>query len=546
MRTGREDAAGATKATPRVDYAVLSGTAGNAENAEAFKKESGADFHGLNENSNDQDRHFQEILASLQIPPNQAAILVEDESGFSKGYSKRNLPSKSRRSDGPRVFRFPREISHLRNVYRDVTAASRPESSAPPEVEFSLKDPESGEDSVPAFSSTQTPISQNAVLGEIIGEIRRDRIRIVELAATNVLDTMFLAKILKRQCPDARLLVTSPDLLFVQATQLESLVGTLALSSYPLFFSSKEWLGEHVVHANTNAAGLYNAVQLFLLPPNYLWLLNDYSWNHQGHPSSWLMTLDRQGFSPLRLLRPSGGDWFERVKPAANAQFRLPEPRLSWVITTNVLAAFSLLACCWIVYLDRHAKALPWAIPAPDGHDIADAYRLVYLICALLTLSAMQGVLYIPFAGDYVSFFKQCAREGQSFHVFALLGFLFPIAVSIWLLPRALKKPRNTAIRRVYLATVLLVFTGILVLWGFCCLKTRDQAGFFFSFRALELRTGSSPALPVLFLLFGLFLFFLCHLTRFYFAINQRPRMFSAVIDQYFKGRMRNCRRDLN
>ena len=106
------------------------------------------------------------------------------------------------------------------------------EQKAAASVEFSLKDAESGEDTVPIFSAAQTPIAQNSVVESIIGEIRASRIRLVELAATNVLDSLFLADVLREQCPDTRLLIDEPNLLVRQRLPRPNL--STACSRFPL------------------------------------------------------------------------------------------------------------------------------------------------------------------------------------------------------------------------------------------------------------------------------------------------------------------------
>ena len=57
---------------------------------------------------------------------------------------------------------------------------------------------------------------------------------------------------------------------------------------------------------------------------------------------------------------------------------------------------------------------------------------------------------------------------------------------------------------------------------------------------------GTAPSLPILCLLAALFLFAVCHLVRFHFLISQRPRMFTAAIDRFSKGKLRSCRREMN
>ena len=95
------------------------------------------------------------------------AELVEDESGFSfSGLTKHP------RRDTPdiTIYRYPRDIAQLRNAYSDIAFSPSQKPGAAPSqaLEFSLKDTQSGENTFPMFSTSHTPVSQNAVLEQII------------------------------------------------------------------------------------------------------------------------------------------------------------------------------------------------------------------------------------------------------------------------------------------------------------------------------------------------------------------------------------------
>jgi hypothetical protein len=149
-------------------YLVRTGTAASEKNVEAFRAAIGEklDFFAANESLQDQKSHFCAVLGDLHISRTEAAFLVEDETGLAHGFNDRLTCFEN---DQPvRVLHFPREMSNLRNAYHEAVDPSRSQKAPLPDLDFSLKDPESGEDSVPVFSKTQTPLSQNAVLGEII------------------------------------------------------------------------------------------------------------------------------------------------------------------------------------------------------------------------------------------------------------------------------------------------------------------------------------------------------------------------------------------
>lgn len=283
-----------------------------------------------------------------------------------------------------------------------------------------------------------------------------------------MLDSLFLAKVLKQQCPDTRLLITHPDLLFVQEAQTASLTGTLALSSYPLFFASKNWSGERsFTHPNANSEGVYNATLLLLKPEARASELSNYFWKSQGQPAAWLMTLNRNGFSPVQAMATDTSWWFEKVSGKADPMLRLPQPPHIWVLSTSVLSIFSMLFTGWVVYLHCRPQTLLWSTTNLDRGYAADSCRLFCLLSALLILSAMIGITWIPLAAH--------GRNGcWGIQILALLGFSFPLFLSLELIhkrlwvrskptrPKALfNTPEDYLARRAVLVFLVLSFLSI-------------------------------------------------------------------------------------
>ena len=533
-------------------YVVRTGSATSSDAAEALKSTANVDIevYGTGENSVDHARHFDRVRDDLGIDPGEAAILAEDDTAFSRqfGKSPRNKRrSQERSSQDTLVLRFPRDISHLRNVYKDLNQPNG-ELTAPSTVELSLKDTESGEDTVPTFSATQTPLAQNSVLEYIVSELRASRIRLVELAATNVLDAVFLVEVLRQQCPDIRLLVDQPDLLFVKAAQSEPLEGLLAISSYPLFPGSRHWSldqtgSEKPIHESSGAEAFYNAIGSLLFAPGQLSKLNDYSWDGKDRPQTWLLELSRRGFSPIRLLPNQEDSWYYRNSTGISpATFRLPGPSALWFLLTITLTGFSLVLCYWVVHLNSHPCLLIGSLLATDGRHIGDAYRVMLLFFSLLILAVAQAVLYIPLlvAGTSNSIGDKLS------HVVSLAGILAPLVFAVRLLKPIFSAPRVTTARYVYAAFGLAFTLLIPGLWFLACARIEGHTGFFLAMRALEMHVGPSPSLPMVILLSALLVICLCHLSRFHFLIGQRPRMFTAAIDQFSKGKLRSCRRSLN
>lgn len=511
-------------------YTVRTGTATN-ENASQALTRYAADFNGTNENSTEQARHFCDVLQELHVTGSEAALLVEDETSFARGFMNEVC-------GGQKIpfLRFPRDISHLRNVYRETVAAAQPNQAPAPDVDFSLKDPESGEDSVPIYSSAQTPVLQNAVLSAITSAVNEKHLRLVGLQATNVLDALFLVRILRRQCPDTRVLIPYPDLLFTQAEKSEQWNGTLALSTYPLFPAANEWMHQTArpqFHSDMNAEGVYNAALLLFGETKQL---SDYRWANTGHPPTWLLSLDRSGFLPLRVfdekdeiqknkdgsLRPK---WFQDVKPEdrPSGSFTLPRPPGIWVLVMDLLAAFCMALASWIVYvtLDEEAAWLSWLSMKPISMDercrVEDQSRQLSLFAFLLLLCGIECLLLVPLR-------LQDGHFDMSTVGLGLVSAAELFGLAMFLLVRYINFPHHRKAALVFLG---LFFSAVGAWFWLCHNLDGDPTGRadFFAYRAIGLRMGSSPAVPIGAAALALLVFTSMQLYRFHLAFNQQPKV---------------------
>ncbi len=549
-------------------YSVRTGTATAYDSGAAFQKETHAEFYGTNETQKEQQPRFCRVLEALHISKKQAAFLVEDETGFSHAFSQPfPQPSplnKAKRNEAKsplqdcldiEVFRFPRDIANLRNAYREAVSAPQPANAPAPDVNFSLKDAESGEDSVPVFSATQTPLLQYAVVAQITAAIRRQRIRLLDLAATNVLDLMFLASVLRKQCPDTRLLIAFPDLLFVQEAASAPLTGTLALSTYPLFFGSNRWMGEGPsVFSSMNAEGVYNATVLLLAQaepnkppdPEIVSQLADYHWRGSALPPAWLLMLDRNGFSPVKTIADAeDGGWHQRIASQSKLPPRLPSPPRIWMMALTLWALVSLAFSGWIAYLYFQPRSHTLGVLAIEPGGARNFPQLFCLFLCLLTLATGPAVLSMPLLQSMDRIYWSVEVAG----VLGLAGTIIPACLAILVVKRLWLPGRKRLLARLLaIGLSVLAFAASIAIWFWCCSRgtTRDGEGFFFSFRALELHAGSSPVIPVLAALAGLFLFSFFHMKRFYLARNERPRTFTSSLDSILQGRLTACRRDFN
>ncbi len=486
-------------------YKVRSGTVTGSEEGEALQHVPGVRFFSTTANTADHDRYLRKALQDLRIDPAHAALLVEDESLFG---ARSAAQSVKKDTGGPiRVLRFPRDISDLRNAYRDaVSTSSKSGSTPPPEIEFSIKDPEKGEDSIPIFSGAQSPLSQYGVVNKITGAIRREGIELVEVTATNVLDMLFLADILKRQCPDTRLLLNNPDVLLIQAAQNEPLNGALILTSYPGFFAANEWMGtaqklSPVTFPDANSEGVYNAAVLLLndTDAEAAQHLADYHWRELNHPPTWLLTLDREGFLPVDVFphtpeEEKAETWFQMVEPqddgtpptAVNPA--LPLPPWTWRFVSALVAFCCLALCMWIRWISYQPKSELDGRLSTCGIELAcgpeNPGRRRHLFAFLVVLFLIEIAFAIPGIR---------ATQPTRFILLLAAG-----ALGIWRSARRLLLDLRPDAKEKRILQMIAGGAAIFCLLWIAASWYWDDKSLFFAFRARELRFGSSPTWPVI------------------------------------------------
>jgi len=514
-------------------FIVRSGTATSADAAESFRSQTAsfADFAGAIANTRDQSAFFQDIRSQFGIPGDKTALLVEEESGYGRAVAQEAGGERA----SVRVFSFPRDIAHLRNAYRDAVASSKGDKGAAPtpSLDFSLKDTQSGEDSIATFSPAQTPLAQSAVLSRITSAIRDDGIQLVQINATNVLDLLFLARLLRHECPDARLMTANADLLFVEAARDDPLQGMLAISTYPMFTHSvvvtdNTGAGlmrrdEEVIQTDANSEGVLNATALLL---NGSVAATDYRDAQQGLPRMWLLQLGREGFSPVRTWprtpsTPVSGDWFAPVSGPARVSSSIELPLTPPFIWTALSVLISLLSLALGAIIWRLWTNPQWLgdsrfdEPVSTRDSRPDAWRRHYIFTFLLLCICAQLIICVPFFRN----FDQDVLPWPTL-TFAAAGMLLLGRECIQILRRL----KNHA--RVYRATVFNLLLGVVgaALWSLLCLWGPDRAPWF-SLRAVELRLGTSPVWPVLSATAALSMFALAHVTRLFMAVYQEPEI---------------------
>jgi hypothetical protein len=514
----------------------------------------GLSFHGGVLDSHDYLEAFCYVLKKYHLD-RRAAVLKEDEGGLQQTLGTTQASCEPQLQ----TYVFPREISSLRNASRDLPApaAGNPYGDQPARLDFSIRDPTSGEDSIPTFSEGQTPLLQDTILSSITEELNRQHTHIVFISVTNPLDALFLRQVLRSACPDARVFIQGPDVLFVAAAAREPLDGTIFLSPYPMFFEGDDWLSpqldasphhDRMMFAESSLQGIYNVTQLLLdqmqAPPNFKPDLRGYGQPADANPVThpypglWLLTLNRFGFLPVDLLTPQVSaipdnsvgkqdkDWFQHNPTPGPALTRklspLAAPR-SWLITVFIVSVmifglcFTFLRCnlsgrtvkpLWLVFTDN-------CIP-----------RFEALLCACLSLSALQWFLASPLCVPWSSFFSIGRPRVNALKVAMTLGFALPLVTVFFSL--CLLKTRNFRAELrlrgiVYIVMPIAVF--LYATWTWYQLCDAPDTGLFFRFRALELYSGSSPVLPLAFACLAFLCIAVFHLKQYALAGTARPQL---------------------
>jgi hypothetical protein len=461
---------------------------------------------------------FGDLMGKYGIGLGSSAYLVEQESGFgadaadavhAREITDANQSGKTSGASAV-VYEFPRDISHLRNAYQTASAGNSGRDENPiPSIQLSLNDPSRGEDSIPVFSDTGTPVVQSAALGQITEDLVRRGIRVAYVSATNSLDELFLAQFLRQQCPNVRVVITGDtDLLFLPAAAQRSLSGTLFLSPYPMFFEGDEALSSNSQAtryslSSGNLVGLFNVTKLLLWhiqrgrrPP----ALRSYAGmgpNPGAYPGLWLLELTRFGFSPVdwkKTAEPDG--WLEsNPNPPTQIAGVLPRPIASpgWYITSRftglgIVAGFIIFLCM------NRTNRISWPVWRRSTGEKAIRFPLFAGAC--LFTSSLPWILGIP---GWFEWEKASWRQNATV-VLLGLAFATPLMCLFWIAAKRIHERRRPPFGW-YLDPVaplsLLLYLLVLIGWWRLC-DGSDVSHSMFRWRSLHLYSSSSPAVPLL------------------------------------------------
>ena len=447
-------------------------------------------------------------------PSRDFAFLTEDETAYGEKGEK-----------GALTLRYPRGISRLRNSFEEIPGAAGkvPQGTPYTPLPLNLRDP--GQDSIPSLSAQQTPVSQEAVVGELAATLRHERIRYVGIIATDPLDELFLSRTIRALAPNVRIVLFHSDLLFSRQAREWGLSGILAVTSYSLIARNQYVEGtlepSRTQFPDEESEGVYNAMRRMFLGqgPDSDPFCNapvhpgdsrsadfmlDYfdpfasKAEHKGHrPPVWFTMLGRDEWWPVAAVVPDSkipSLLLYGPHPASHSKYEIFRAEsglrlwsmLYWTILLGAITHSALIllmntktfpaqAALWRVTLFRkYAVGYKPALGNERRRLLAAGLLVIATACAALAATQASSGL------------------GGGFAWAALASGIFAAAEAVWLLGR------NTP-QRLGLAVSLFAAS----LWP-AFVWVRAQADLpgnwleFSGYRAVHVEGGTSPLLPVL------------------------------------------------
>jgi hypothetical protein len=279
------------------ETAIYTGSSTSREAGKQFAKTNGIDFRSfLQDDETVLDRFCRYLgrTSNGKFDLSNVAILSEDETAYGNIVAKEDADSQATiaavvagpRDDnrpefgicpGATKIYYPRDISTLRAAYQSQsmfasTSTQQNQDTQRKSLPTDLADP-AGEqhDTVRTYAGNQTPLSQEAQLLGIVEALRAHQAQYVLLRSSNTLDPLFLANFLRRDYPEARVVVLNSDLLFQRGQDAMALSGVMTLSTYPLFSRARDWTAlpphdahSHRVFPENSTQGTYIASRLLL------------------------------------------------------------------------------------------------------------------------------------------------------------------------------------------------------------------------------------------------------------------------------------------
>jgi hypothetical protein len=411
-------------------------------------------------------------------------IAVLSESGTSYGQDI------AEQAKGSKIlhFSYPMEISRLRNAYGndpELEALQAATGDAQPRqgLQIQMKDEHESEDNIPTFSTELRPVAQEAAVLSVMAAIARSQVEYVGIVASDILDSVFLGRLLKQHCPNTRAFILDADLIYGHVSQNNAFDGMLMATTYPLFHSPVE--ADAPQFSSAVEEGEYWAT-ISLIPG----VMPDPVNTKAVNTKPWLAVVGRDGIWPIR--EPEGN-------PGPLTRL---STSLGWTVGFTLATLFCLAFSGAVFYFNWNNKGEDLSIGWLSALKVSPQNKLssqIALTIACLLLAGIYGfaaLLQLQYESSLASFTPAlvCGIAACALTPTALLGAL----ICCW-------EPRPW----VYAVAPVVSVVGCLV--AYHPLPDRWSP---FVYRALHVSNGVSPIVPLGLIMAALFWLAWTHLNR--------------------------------
>ena len=406
---------------------------------------------------------------------------------------------------------FPLHISQLRSAAEKARRAKEeatPELNSRPQLlPLPLEESGARKDSIPPVPEDVLDVpAQELIMRSLLSTISQEGIRYVGIQATDILDTIFLAREVREHCPGAVLFSFDSNLVYLHPEANPSTEGMLVITSYPLFGLDQLWSypfkGEKSVlqFPRQSVEGVYNATLALLGREDKMLeygrpfedVTPDPDHPESEEPALWVTAVGRNGLWPLKLLD-------ERKDPKAeqnwqNYVFRIhgSHTRAEAVTMTRGIypdVAVVPMICLSLLFM-LPAGAIVWQyawVPGRKkrGFNARLASRATWL-------SKLFGDTVLPkHRSESRLFLLACCASLLIFYLVASAAFLLPV-LGAHELGMGLTKAFEAPTRIQMLLGLVVAGALLLLVWGTVSLTAALVLGLIQDFKLL--RRKSRPA----------------------------------------------------
>jgi hypothetical protein len=488
-----------------------------------------------------------------------AAFIAEGETvyGLQNQTSNEDYGKSRGLSAAGRTFNFPREIALLRNLYPDAARQTFGAGQQQKQGSADLKLRSGGRPTLPVFAEQQTVTSYEAQLLQIAQTLERDGYELAGLAATDVLDMIYVAGYLRRAAPETRLYLIDSDLLLVRATASHALDGTMLLTDFPLVLENRLWTGwmDRTPYASRWEMATFNSVRALLLEgdPKAGPLLEYGDPFNPGakHPPLWLTIVSHDTLWPIATFSERDDnlrlEWPASAAPKDD-RLKVVKPSLGWEIFTVILslAGLGFVGLLATACSAKARRTSEWLEPfCLDGDGPGKAGRTYYMLVVALLLAGLIVAQITP-----VLAVEKFRRDFLFQLVMPALALTALAMAAVQVLvkggPALTSKPSDSEVETIHLRRAYLKLSGAAILgfgvyvatWALCFLWTSKEARgevYFRAYRSMDLLSGVSPVLPLQILGISLLVLMLLHFRRYVLFAREHPFQPSVGDDPYLK-----------